>query len=146
MLSVYRPQNTNKFSCKIRKVTKWLTTSRRLRMLRPSEPNLEVASPLSTQLFQSVQFRIHGYAVHSYSHGSKFILTPLSNYNSFDKKIGIFFWSRDSSVGIATGFRMASLGSIPTRNNLSLLHSLLSNEYRGSFPAAGAWSWQLTCI
>jgi hypothetical protein len=70
--------------------------------------------------------------------------------------------SRDSAVGIATGYGLddggvgvlvpigSSIFSSPRRSDRFWgPPSLLSNGYRGSFPggkAAGAWSWPLTSI
>jgi hypothetical protein len=68
--------------------------------------------------------------------------------------------SRDSAVGIATGYGLDSWGvGVPVPLGAKFLFSprrphrvwappsLLSNGYRGSFPggkAAGSWSWPLT--
>jgi hypothetical protein len=68
-------------------------------------------------------------------------------------------WSRDSSVGIATGYGLDALGLIPCNARFHSSPqpphriwgppSLLSNVYLGIFSRiwnAGAWSWPLTFI
>jgi hypothetical protein len=79
-----------------------------------------------------------------------------SNYKERTIRNGRKFWrplSRNSSVGIATGYGLEGWGSVPGRGKIfSLLWGPPSSYRMGSagclpwYKAAGAWSWPLASI